>query len=40
MIFVEDIFVDQRKENVVLYGERLVTVTKVHSFLVLTGYYR
>jgi hypothetical protein len=40
VISVEGIFVDPRKEKVVLKSERPTNVTEIHSFLGLASYYR
>ena len=40
VILVEGILVDPRKVEAVLKWERLMNVTKIHSFLGLTRYYR
>ena len=40
VISVDGIFVDPRKVEAVLKWERPTNVTKIHSFLGLTSYYR
>lgn len=39
LISSEGIYVDPEKAEVILNWERLKTVTKVHSFMGLVGYY-
>jgi hypothetical protein len=40
VISVEGIFIDPRKDEVVLKSERPTNVTEIHSFLGLASYYR